>query len=127
MADHSQNNYKAKESLFITAVDTLLSSLKNRLNKLTTKSATFNTSTLTLEDNYVYVYNGAGGVSSLHITYPDSDCVATVLFSTAKSGTIKVTFKQGTKFVGSAAYEFFPGENWELHIHNGRVVGSQIT
>jgi hypothetical protein len=52
--------------------------------------------------------------------------MSTILFSTAPKGTITVTFPKGTQFSGSAPYEFFPAENWEISIHNGRVVGTTL-
>lgn len=122
------SNYKESEKNFLLAVDKVLAGIENKLSSLSVTEKTFDDSirTLTLENNTVYVYVGKNGVSDLTINYPSENILATVLFSTANSGNIKISFKAGTRFVGSAPYEFFPGEDWELNIYNGVVVGSTI-
>jgi hypothetical protein len=79
-----------------------------------------------LEDGTTHVYSGTGGIRTLNIEYPEGSFMSTILFSTASSGDISISFPKGTIFAGSAPYEFFPGENWELNIHNKIVVGSQL-
>lgn len=118
-------DYKVSEKNFLGAVDKVLTSIKDKIGSLSTTESSFYGDTLTLKNNTVHVYKGTG-IKNLTIKYPEGNFISTVLFSTANTGSIKVTFPADTKFVGSAPYEFFPGENWELNIHNGRVVGSQL-
>jgi hypothetical protein len=127
MSEIANKRYRPHEDRFVEAVDNMLNSIEKRMNSLNPKVSTFNENYVNLEDNTVHVYNGKNGVTTLQIKYPEGDFVSTVLFSTASSGKISVSFPNGTRFVGSAAYEFFPAENWELNIHNGRVAGSLIT
>ena len=126
---YTTSDYKKAETNLLQAVSNVLNSIDTKLSASSVVTKTFDDSTkvLTLENNTVHVYKGARGVSELTITYPSESLMSTVLFSTAQSGNIKITFKQGTKFIGSAPYEFFPGEDWELNIYNGVVVGSTIT
>lgn len=119
-------NYEDYETEFLKSFDNALGSIEKNMGLLSVKEETFNGNTLTLKNNTVHVYNGNDGISSLSISYPSGSFISTVLFSTAKSGKISVTFPSDTKFVGSSSYEFFPAENWELNIHNGRVVGAQL-
>ena len=122
----NETTYDSAESEFLSAVDGALTSIKNKFDLLTITEHRFSNSEITLKNNSVFVYNGETGVRELHIKYPEGNFIATVLFTTAPDGQINITFDEGTKFVGSASYEFFPNENWELNIHNGRVVGSTI-
>ena len=128
MAVKKPNTKKYDEAYrsFSSSIETFIIKLVNKLNRLTLKVEKFSSSSLTLKDNTLYVYNGSG-LSSLTLKYPSGNFISTILFSTSPTATsIKVDFPSGTSFIGSAPYEFFPGENWELNIHNGTVVGGQI-
>ena len=119
-------DYNTVLNNFQTAVKNALNSIEKKISSVGVTHETFDGDTLTLKDNTVHVYSGKTGVRNLHIDYPTGNFISTVLFSTATSGDIKITFKSGTKFVGASSYEFFPAEDWELNICNGRVVGAQI-
>ena len=123
---NAKQDYKTSEDKFLKAVDKTLTNVKDKISALTTKQSTFDGNTLTLENNTVHVYTGPGVKNLTILKYPEGDFISTVLFSTYREGSVNVTFPTGTKFVGSAPYKFYPGENWELNIHNGRVVGSQL-
>lgn len=118
--DTALNNFKKKFVEF-------LSRFESKINNLTVKVEQFNSSTLTLKNNTVHVYaGGGGGVSSLTIKYPSGDFISTILFSTANSGAINITFPPDSKFMGSVPPKFYPAENWEISIHNGRVACAQL-
>ena len=106
-----------------------LTNLTSKLELLTTTTKEFNTdsTTLMMEDNTVFVYTGSSGITSLTINYPsEGNFISTIIFSTAKNGSIEVNFPSGTQLVGRSRLEFFNSESWELNIHNGRVVAAQI-
>ena len=118
--DESLKAFKKAFSAFVTK-------LTDKLNQLTTKTQYFNSTKLTLVDNTIHQYNGKNGVTKLEITFPKGNFVSTVLFSTAKSGTIDIKFKgDNVAYVGHSELRFFNSENWELNIQNGRIAGSVL-
>jgi hypothetical protein len=119
--------YDDSRTNLLAAIDNLFTAIETKFNSVSTKEENFDGNQLALENNTIFVYNGSGGVKTLNITYPSGNFISTILFSTASSGPISIKFPSNTRFVGSAPYEFFNGENWELNIHNGIVVGSTIT
>lgn len=116
--------YEAFKKAFVDFMKRLVT----KLNTLTTKTVSFSTEAaeLTMKDNTVFKYTGNTGVSKLTIKYPEGDFISTILFSTAKSGTITANFPKGSTFVGRKKLEFFPKETWEINIHNKRIVAVQI-
>lgn len=121
----ASSNYNQALVNFKKNFSAFLSRIENKLNNLTVKVKQFNSSTLTLENNTVYVYVGSG-LSSLNIRYPSGDFISTIIFSTVKSGSVNIIFPSGTKFVGSIPPKFYAAENWEISIHNGRVACAQL-
>lgn len=111
---------------FKKSFEKFMKRLSDKIESLTVRTKSFSTSSLTLQDNTVHIYNGTSGVSNLRITYPKGDFVSTILLSTAKTGTISITFPENTVYVGNGKLEFFNAEDWEINIHNGRVVGARI-
>lgn len=122
--------YDDQVKKFKNSVNSFIKRLIKKLDELTTKTVYFSNSkeTLNLKDNTIYQYNGGSGVKELTIVYPKGNFVSTVLFTTAREGTIVVNFKDKsrTSYVGYNELRFFNSENWELNIQNGRVVGNQI-
>lgn len=121
-------SYTRAYNNFTTTFNNFISRLTAKLNSLTTKTETFNyeSGTLKLADNTVFVYSGTNGVSNLTIKYPDGDFVSTILFSTSKSGNVSINLPSDSVFVGRKNLEFFPQETWEINIHNKRIVAVQI-
>lgn len=111
---------------FKTAFNRMVATLSNRLNDMSIKNKTFGSTTLTLENNTIHRWGIQTGVSNLTIKYPQGEFISTVLFSTSNTGPISIKFPDETSFVGAEELEFFPSEDWELNIHNGRVVGARI-
>jgi len=129
MKQPETKKYDDAYKLFKKAFSDFIKKLKEKLNKLTIKSVIFSGSNpiINLEDNTVYAHDGSsGGVKKLTIKYPTSDFIATILFSTAKSGDITINFPEDSLFTGHRTLEFFNGEHWEINIHNKRVIATQI-
>ena len=78
----------------------------------------------TLADNTEYYYTS---VSSLTLTYPNDSFECFIDIQTASSGTVTVTFPNGTEFIGDVP-TFGNSEHWQLSIKNGVVVaGKAVT
>ena len=104
---------------FKVAFTRMVRNINDKLNDMTIKTEPFASANLTLKNNTVHRCVLTNGVTELTLHYPEGDFISTVLFSTAKSGKIKINFpKDKTYFVGTEKLEFFPRENWELNIHN---------
>lgn len=120
------SSYNEALKLFKTAFSRMVETVSKKLRDMTIKTKTFDSSTLTLENNTVHICTSLNGVSNLTILYPSGEFVSTVLFSTAKGGKVAIKFPDNTTFVGTEKLEFYPYENWELNIHNGRVAGARL-
>jgi hypothetical protein len=120
--------YEEAFTNFKNSFEAMLKRISNKLDGMSIKTKRFSTNSVTLENNTVHICTLPSGVKELTIRYPAGDFISTVIFSTAKSGSIKINFPDSdrTSFVGTEKLEFFPSENWELNIHNGRVAGTQI-
>lgn len=103
-----------------------LSRIEKKINNLNIKVESFDSNILTLKNNTVHTYSGNSGIKTLTINYPDGDFISTIIFSTSKSGNINIVWPANTLFIGSEEPKFFPAENWEVNIHNGRVACAQI-
>lgn len=127
-ASPKYKTYNKSYDKFKKSFESFIKKLVDKLNKLTTKTKLFysDTGKLTLEDNTIFKYSGSIGVTNLTIVYPEGDFNSTILFSTRKSGSVKITFPKDSLLVGRRKLEFFPQENWEINIHNGRIAAVQI-
>lgn len=121
-----KSTYEELYNNFKVAFKRMVETISKRLNDMTIKNKNFSSSILTVENNTVHRWNLPYGVSNLTIKYPQGEFISTVLFSTAKSGNISIKFPEETTFVGTEKLEFFPSEDWEINIHNGRVVGARV-
>lgn len=121
-------SYENSLATFKTAVNNFLSKLANKINNLSVKVVNFSESrvTLKIENNTIYKYTGKDGILELNLQYPSTDFICTILFSTSKSGSIKVNFPKDTSFAGNTNLQFFNAENWEINILNGIVSAVQI-
>lgn len=113
---------------FLTAAKSMLERLAKKIDLALVKTEKFNNNMLELKSSVVHVYDGTTGISDLTIKYPaGGEFMSTVIFFTARSGSININFPSGTQFAGLERMRFYPGETWELNIHNGRVAGTLIT
>lgn len=121
-------SYNQSCTSFKSAFNNFITRLSKKLDDLsiTTKSFSNSSGKLTLENNTVFKYTGTTGVSNLTIEFPDTSFISTIILYTAKSGNIQITFPKDAVFVGRRKLEFFPQEQWEISIHDKRVVAVQI-
>lgn len=117
---------KSSES-FLKDFKAFITRVVNKIESAFVKVEHFTGNEITLKNNVVHIRDGSNGTTSLTIKYPKGDFVSTIIFTTARSGKIKVNFPESrTIFAGSGVLEFFPAETWELNIHNGRVTGTRL-
>ena len=77
---------------------------------------------LGLSDNTEYV--ASEPISTLTVTYPETDFLCSLYFTLASEGDITITLPE-SKYIGETP-EFKNGETWELSIKNGVVVGGKV-
>lgn len=119
-------NYNKACTNFKKSFTRMVKDICTKLNGMAIKTKSFNDDELTVENNTIHMCSSKNGLNRLTIKYPQGEFISTIIFSTAKSGPIMVEFPSTTVFVGTEKLEFFPAENWELNIHNGRVVGARL-
>lgn len=78
--------------------------------------------TITIKDNTEYIANSE--ISTLTVIYPEGDFICSFNFTLASDGDITITLPT-SKYVGGIP-TFANGENWELNIKNGIVVGGLV-
>lgn len=78
--------------------------------------------TITVEDNTEYVAESE--ISTLTVIYPETDFICSFNFTLVDEGDITIIMPT-SKYIGGTP-SFLNGENWELNIKNGIVVGGLI-
>lgn len=76
---------------------------------------------ITAEDNTEYIAEAP--INNLTVIYPETDFLCSFSFTLSDDGDIAITLPE-SKYIGGAP-EFANGENWELSIKNGIVVGGR--
>lgn len=78
--------------------------------------------TITLADNVTYYAEGE--ISTLTVIYPAGTFISSLEFKLASAGDITITLPQ-SKYIGGVP-SFANGEEWEINIKNGVVVGGLV-
>ena len=120
--------YAEVMSNFKSAVKNFINTLDSKVNKVSLKNITSVDPkwTISLADSTIYVNNAKNGITDLTLHYPEGDFICTLIFTTAKSGTLNINLPENSVLVGRSRLDFFNNETWELNIHNGRIVAMQL-